>query len=140
VTGTYQFAEEGGGVKNSAKARDMPDTLLLYYGDTLVASVRPDCLCVQTWEGVYESAVGGRQEGTAARLAAYIRFSEDFHRRVAADPKNTKLSECGPWDDLIGSELWRMESPEGAGSWPLDGGPAFVEGSVQWKYREGDAR
>lgn len=106
----------------------------LWFGDILVAELWDVIPHQGTWFGSYKQVVV-REEGTLqSRLHDYIRFSEDWHRRLQFGEK-AEAEEFDQFADLTTSTFWRVLCPDGS-NLAMNEGPIFVEGTASWNHPE----
>jgi hypothetical protein len=104
--------------------------LKLQFGAVFVGEIEGAFWSDDTGYGVFHPASDTGDGPVLRRIRDYIAFSEEWHRRLAAEqaPDST---EWNAFRDVYDSPLWHTATP--AGVITRIEGPVFIEGEVTWK-------
>lgn len=111
------------------------DALELYYGATKVGVIKSPYVCDRTGYGLFELTLSPHGP-LQRRIIDFIRFSEEWHERLEANPSNPPdAAEFDDYNDLVYGKSWSLRSSDGNTS-QLPVSPVFVAGDITWAAPE----
>jgi hypothetical protein len=107
----------------------------MWYGKKQIGRISDAFEADGTWHGMFEQTI--REESdTDRRIIAYIRFSEDWHDRIANDPSTAPdASAFDAHADVVHSGSWLIRTRDGRAE-EIDVAPVFLGGGeVSWRQK-----
>jgi hypothetical protein len=115
-----------------AQGKVLHKGLELRYGSVLVGQIEEPFCHQGAWFWLFHPTVVAESGCQERRLYEFIRFCEEWHRRLE-NGAGPDASEFNTYRDVIQSNLWHTTSNDGAVA-RFNEAPVFASGDVSWRY------